>query len=186
MDSKVFTFFARKKDGFQLSNFYECKVVVDGRTYKSGEAAYHGMKFITIAENIKDTDRVEELKTYAKKFESNGEFGSLPQNEIKKKGGKSTLKLSPKEQGIWTKKGPEVQKKICQYKYINHKEVRDTLMKTGDKFLVHPAMRVSNEKMADKIWEGRVIVDEEKNCMKVLGGNKLGKIWMDIRNKTHH
>ena len=46
-------------------------------------------------------------------------------------------------------------------------------------------MRVSNEKMADKIWEGRVIIDEENNCMKVLGGNKLGQIWMDIRNKKN-
>ena len=182
MDSIVFTFFARKKEGVELSNFYECKVVVEGRTYKSGEAAYHGMKFITLAENTKDQERSKTLESHGKKFESSGEYGSLPQNEIKKKGG---MKLTPKEQSLWNKKGPSVQKKICLYKYINHKEVRDTLNKTGDKFLVHPAMRVSNEKMADKIWEGRVIIDEDKKCLKVLGGNKLGQIWMDIRNKKN-
>ena len=185
MDNKVFTFFARKKDGVEISNMFICKVVVDGRTYKSGEAAYHGMKFITIAENIKDEERSKILESQGKKFESNGEFGSLPQNEIKKKGNKTNFKLSPKEQSIWTKKGLDVQKKICLYKYRNHKEVREALNNTGDKLLVHPAMRVSNEKMADKIWEGRVIIDEEKNCMKVLGGNKLGQIWMDIRNKKN-
>ena len=185
MEAKVFTFFARKKLGVELSNFYECKVVIDGHTYKSGEAAFHGMKFIILAENTKDKERSKELETYGKKFEANNEFGSLKQNEIKKKGGKSGLKLTPKEQSIWSKKGPGVQKKICLYKYINHKEVREALMNTENKFLVHPAMRVSNEKMSDKIWEGRVVIDDEKNCMKVLGGNKLGQIWMDIRDNKN-
>ena len=55
------------------------------------------------------------------------------------------------------------------------------LINTNNSILIHPAFRCSNEKMKDKIWEGRVVISEGKNI--ILGNNILGQIWMNIRNK---
>ena len=51
----------------------------------------------------------------------------------------------------------EVQHKICSWK-IKYKEVRQDLIKSGNKILVHPAMRCSEEKLNSRIWEGKGVI----------------------------
>lgn len=183
---KVFTFFAKKNLGKELSNFYECHVEIvlnDGsiKSYNSGESAYHGMKYITIANNICDENKKRILLEYSKKFELNGEFDKLTQNEIKRKGGKNGLKLEKHELKIWENLSINIQKQICFYKYNNYSIVKEILNLTKGKILIHPAMRVNIEKVKEKLWEGRAII-KHTNELEIIGQNMLGKIWMEIRD----
>lgn len=73
----------------------------------------------------------------------------------------------------WSRISIEVQTQICQAK-LQEEQVVSDLRKSGPTLLIHPAMRCSNEKVKARIWEGRAVV--------VLGGNRLGKIWMDFRS----
>ncbi len=100
--------------------------------------------------------------------------------EVKKMGGKKGLLLNGDEIKQWEKISVEVQKEICQWKFNNYEEVREDLKKSADKILVHPAMRCSEEKIVDKIWEGRGVICDGK--VVILGKNLLGKIWMNLRD----
>ena len=178
----MFTFFGKKKEGCELSNFYKGRVTVDGRHYSSGEHAFHGSKYIEISKELNGARKLD-FEEYGKKFEEEGEFGMMEGNEVKKRGGKSKLgkKLNEEEIGIWTKRSVEVQKKICLYKVENDENVKKVLMSTGTKVLIHPAMRCSVEKVKDKFWEGKGIVNENDEIV-VLGRNMLGSIWTEIRS----
>lgn len=171
-------FYGRSKVGRELSNFWEGRVEVDGRLYGSGEGAFHGSKYIEVSKE-KEGERKSILEEYGRKFEIDGEFGSMSGGEIKKKGGKKGLRLNEDEICIWNRLGVIVQEKICRYKYDNYEIVKEVLDSSKGKVLVHPAMRCDDEKVKSRWWEGRgKIVDGD---IVVLGGNKLGQIWMDIR-----
>ena len=178
----MFTFFGKKKEGRELSNFYKERVTVDGRHYSSGEHAFHGSKYIEISK-VLDGKRKLEFEEYGKKFEEEGEFGMMEGNEVKKRGGKGKdgKKLNEEEVGIWTKRSVEVQEKICMYKVENDENVKKVLLGTTSKILIHPAMRCSEEKVKDKFWEGKGIMKENGEIV-VLGRNMLGSIWMDVRS----
>ena len=124
----MFTFFGKKKEGRELSNFYKGRVTVDGRHYSSGEHAFHGSKYIEISKEL-EGDRKLEFEVYGKKFEEDGEFGMMEGNEVKKRGGKGKQgkKLNEEEIGIWTKRSVEVQMKICMYKVENDENVKKVL-----------------------------------------------------------
>lgn len=172
-------FYGRSKVGRELSNFWEEMVEVDGRVYGSGEGAFHGSKYIEVSKEVKEGERKNLLEEYGRKFEIGGEFGSLKGNELKKKGGKKGMELYEEEICIWNRLGVIVQEKICRYKFENYARVREVLESSRGKVLVHPALRCSDKKVESKWWEGRgKIVDGD---IVVLGGNKLGQIWMDIR-----
>ena len=178
----VFHFFDKKMDGRELSNFYEGTVMVDGRTYNSGEAAFHGMKYIKISESSIDAERKTVLKKYGEKFEATGEFGKYTGGEIKKRGGKKGLTLSEQELRIWTDVGRNVQSEICAYKYHSDARVKHVLDGTRNKFLIHPAMRCSDFQIDKKYWEGRGRV--ENGILSVRGANMLGNIWMMLRDNV--
>jgi hypothetical protein len=56
-------------------------------------------------------------------------------------------------------------------------EVRQDLLKSGTKILIHPALRCSVEKLSSRVWEGRgTLVDGT-----VVGKNQLGNLWMKLR-----
>lgn len=175
---EVFNFFGKKTEGRELSNFWEGLVEVDGRVYGSGEGAFHGSKYIEVGK-VNEGERKSLLEDYGRKFEIGGEFGSLNGNELKIKGGKKGMRLNEAEICVWNRLGVIVQEKICRYKFENYDRVRQVLESSRGKVLVHPAMRCSDKNVESKWWEGRgKIVDGD---IVVLGGNKLGQIWMDIR-----
>jgi predicted NAD-dependent protein-ADP-ribosyltransferase YbiA (DUF1768 family) len=94
-------------------------------------------------------------------------------------GGKKGLLLTLKEITHWNILSIDVQYEICNYKINNYSEVREDLKKSENKILIHPAMRCSEEKVVDRIWEGKGVIKDEKII--VLGKNLLGKIWMELR-----
>ena len=168
-----------------MSNFYEGVIVLEhNRIYGSGEAAFHGSKYMKVGETTNDINRKQQLYEYAKKFELGQEFSSLTDNEIKKRGGKGKygMKLELDEIKKWEEVCFDVQRKICKYKYENDHNVKKVLDSTIGKVLIHPAMRCSREKVKTRLWEGRGEMCDGK--LIVLGGNMLGNIWMEIRNMT--
>tara|TARA_B100001758_G_scaffold146789_1_gene126500 strand:+ start:470 stop:1000 length:531 start_codon:yes stop_codon:yes gene_type:complete len=174
---EVFNFFGKKKEGRELSNFWERRVEVDGRVYGSGEAAFHGSKYIEVSK-VSEGERRGLLEEYGRKFEIGEEFGSMNGGELKKKGGIKGMKLNEDEIGVWNRMGVVVQEKICRYKYDNYEVVKEVLESSRNKILVHPAMRCNDEKVRSRLWEGRVVDGV------ILGGNMLGNIWMKIRDVT--
>jgi hypothetical protein len=58
--------------------------------------------------------------------------------------------------------------------------VRNDLKSSGNKILIHPALRCSEEKIKKNDWCGKAVINDGK--IEVLGGNMLGKIWMKLRD----
>ena len=114
-------------------------------------------------------------------FEQGCAWGSCTPIEAKKKGGKKGMALTSEELRLWDKLSVDVQRQICAYKLETDEVVKNALLATGDKTLVHPAMRCSLEKAKKCKWEGRVV--EEDGRRMIVGGNMLGGIWMEMRSK---
>ena len=74
-----------------------------------------------------------------------------------------------------------VQMEICKYKFENYEEVREELVKSRGRVLIHPAMRCSEEKVRTRLWDGKGIVVDGK--IEVIGRNMLGNLWMEWREK---
>ena len=97
----------------------------------------------------------------------------------KKMGGKKGLLLNNIELKLWASISIDVQHKICSWKVNNYEEVRKDLLKSENKILIHPAMRCSQDKLDNRIWEGKGVVIDGK--IVILGKNLLGNIWMEYR-----
>jgi len=151
-------FFSGKKAFRSLSNFWENDVVIDGRVYQSGEHAFHVEKFFRLGH----TD-------YAEKFMKPSAYTPAM---AKKMGGKNGLRLNDEELWRWSKMSIEVQKEICEYK-LRYEEVREDLIASKGKLLIHPALRCRTPEKC--IWEGRYVDGA------FIGQNLLGKIWMELR-----
>jgi len=182
LSNGVINFFSRKKEYRSLSNFWENDIIIiDGgekRIYESGEHCFHGEKYIRLGLLCEDETRKNVLLDYGSTFMKpsqykNGAFA-------KKMGGKKGLMLNSIELKLWTGISIGVQHQICMWKVNNYEEVKKDLLKSGNKILIHPAMRCSQEKLENsRTWEGKGIVVDGK--IVVLGKNLLGNIWMEYR-----
>jgi predicted NAD-dependent protein-ADP-ribosyltransferase YbiA (DUF1768 family) len=177
MSKDVINFFSSKKEYGSLSNFWTADVTVEGRIYESGEHCFHGEKYVRIGEKSTDPDRKRTLIEYGKMF-SKPSIYTTP-SIAKQKGGKKGLILTAEELDVWQNESVDVQYEICKWKKNNYKEVRDDLIKSENKILVHPAMRCSKDKIIGRFWEGRATVQNGE--VVILGNNKLGNIWMELR-----
>lgn len=178
----VVNFFSGKKEYRSLSNFWENDITIDigdtKRIYESGEHCFHGEKYIRLGELCKDKDRKIELLSYGYGFLKPSQYKTSA--SAKKMGGKKGLLLNANELEKWASISIEVQHSICKWKFANYEEVRNDLYKSGNKILIHPAMRCSEEKLEkNRIWEGKGVIVDGKII--VLGKNLLGNIWMEYR-----
>ena len=178
----VVNFYSGKKEYRSLSNFWENDVtIMDGdkvRIYESGEHCFHGEKYIRLGELCEDETRKQVLLDYSRTFMKPSQYktGAV----AKKMGGKKGLLLNSIELQLWITISIDVQRKICLWKFNNYEEVREDLLKSVNKILIHPAMRCSEEKLkTTRIWEGKGVVIDGK--IVVLGNNLLGNIWMEYR-----
>jgi predicted NAD-dependent protein-ADP-ribosyltransferase YbiA (DUF1768 family) len=175
----VMNFFFKKEELRSLSNFWECIVEYrdedEMRDYDSGEACFHGEKFTQLGKLCQDENRKEQLLEYGRKFLRGCEMNAAM---VKKMGRK--LILDKSELDLWNILSVDVQKQICKFKYENYDEVRDDLLKSKGKLLVHPAMRCNEEKVKSKFWEGKAIV--VNGNIEIIGKNVLGNLWMEIRD----
>ena len=176
-------FYARKQKFQSLSNFSSHSIEIrdnqETRKYQTGEHCFHGEKYILVSQHISNLERKEKLLTYGKKFQEPSDFDSPIL--VKRAGGKNGFTLNSEELEIWDTLNVDVQKKICLYKIENYPEIKEELLKTQDKVLIHPALRVSITKVKNRKWEGRLV--EEDGNKKIIGGNMLGNIWMELRSQ---
>ena len=180
LEESVVTFFSGKHDFRSLSNFWEKDVIIDNddkREYETGEHCFHGEKYIRLGRLSEDKTRKKELIFYGLKFLKPSKYKTC--NEAKKIGEKSGLLLTSSELTLWDSLSIDVQIDICSYKYKTYEEVRQDILKSGQKLLVHPALRTSEENVKKKIWEGKAIIKD--GAIHILGKNRLGNIWMDVR-----
>lgn len=177
---EFYNFYANKTDSRELSNFWEASIIIEDRIYNSGEAAFHGSKYIECSRNIDDPSRKQLLADYGHKFEVGNEFGHLTPSQIKQKGSKNDLPLNEFELLIWNSLSTFVQKDICIYKYNTYPLVKQTLDNTRGKIIIHHALRYNDTNMTHRFWEGRGKIIDGKSV--VLGLNQLGTIWMEIRD----
>ena len=175
--NNVIYFFAKKKDYQTLSNFYLCDIIIDGIVYESGEHAFHGEKYRRLSEVSPNLQRQKVLFDYSKKFRKPSNKSCI---EIKRLGGKKGLALDSSEIALWTDISIDVQNKISAYKLENYEEVRNDLIRSESKLLVHTAQRCSIDKCNERFWEGKAIVSNGE--IKILGKNMLGNIWMNLRS----
>jgi predicted NAD-dependent protein-ADP-ribosyltransferase YbiA (DUF1768 family) len=185
LENSIINFFNNKKEYRSLSNFWECEVFVthgeEGRLYESGEHCFHGEKYIRLSKLCECENRKKILFEYGCKFISPCVYKKG--SDVKKMGGKKGLKLSDAELSLWADLSVNVQIEICKYKIEKYEEVRNDLIKSGVKILVHPALRCSEEKLKDRLWEGKGVVIDGK--VVVVGNNRLGNIWMGLRNEIN-
>ena len=181
LENGVVNFFYKKEEYRCLSNFWESDIVMgeENREYESGEHCFHGEKYIRLGKLCEDENRKRILIEYGGKFLKPSVYKGG--NVVKKMGGKKGLLLSNVELGLWNDISVEVQNEICKYKKEKYEEVRGDLIKSKGKFLIHPALRCSEEGLKKKIWEGKGVVVDGK--IDILGKNRLGNIWMLIRDE---
>jgi predicted NAD-dependent protein-ADP-ribosyltransferase YbiA (DUF1768 family) len=181
LEENVINFFSGKKEYRSLSNFWENDVVIIKNesviTYESGEHCFHGEKYFRIGEVCKDEKRRQMLISHGMKFIKPSSYRTCA--EAKKMGGKRGLVLTMEEIVLWDNVSRAVQKEICEYKFRLYEEVRNDLLKSENKLLIHPAMRCSEEKLETRIWEGKGVVRDGK--LSVIGGNELGNLWAKLR-----
>ena len=163
-------FFSRKKELLSLSNFWlsdiKVKYMNSYITYPSGEHCFHGEKFRILG----TLDNEPNLILYSKQFRSPTD---LTPSQAKVKGGKNGLKLNQNQLLFWDKTlAMMIQTNICIYKFNNYQQVRNDLLKSNDKILIHSARTLGP-------WNGRATYNNNK--LTVLGENKLGEIWMNVR-----
>jgi len=180
LSETVCNFFSGKKELRSLSNFWERDVIMRNekeRKYETGEHCFQGEKYTRLGEECCDEIRKKVLLEYGKTFLKPSIYKTAA--VAKKMGGKKGLLLYNDELDLWQEISITVQKCICEYKFETYQEVRDDLLKTREKILIHPAMRSREEDLKKRIWEGRAVVRDGK--VVVLGKNMLGRIWSDIR-----
>ncbi len=168
---KYLKFYSKSKKGKVLSNFAEINVKVNNKLYITGEHAFHGEKYISASKNTKTNERKKELVEYAKKFEGKDTIFKTP-IEAKRAGGKSGMRLESDEIKEWNiNTSDKIQYQISKYKFENSKEVRETLEHYSCYILLHQ----DNRARQNTPWGARI------KDGKMIGKNKLGKIWMKLR-----
>jgi predicted NAD-dependent protein-ADP-ribosyltransferase YbiA (DUF1768 family) len=164
---KMITFFSKKQEFRSLSNFWEQDVIIvddngNRRLCQTGEHCFHG-------ENIFD------WVDYVAMKQDEPRWKRTVQNSQKR-----GVMLTTSELELWNKISTTVQEEICRFKHDNFQEVRDDLAKSGESILIHPALRCRESDLKTRIWEGKAVVNADGQLV-VLGENRLGKIWMDLR-----
>jgi predicted NAD-dependent protein-ADP-ribosyltransferase YbiA (DUF1768 family) len=186
-EQQVITFFSKKEEYQTLSNFWEAEVWIEDvnetRKYATGEHCFHGEKFIRLGELVTDAERAAMLTAHGRLFVRDAVKPLATALDAKRRGGKGRLGfiLTKDELDIWYEISTAVQLKICEYKMKHYQEVCDDLRMSGDKILVHPALRVREDDLERCIWEGRATKVNGK--IVILGQNRLGNIWMQCRDK---
>ena len=167
-----FRFNIRSPWGGELSNFFQDDVDVNGRKYPGGEQCFQGEKFYAVA----TSDKTLRPKEKAKMLEYAARFLTVTDPRVAKRmGGRKGFPLTDAQLAGWNDGLAEgVQVKICECKLKTNACVRKVLFSTGQRQLLHQ----DNRAQRGSIWGGRI----SKETGECIGMNKLGKIWMQVRD----
>ena len=138
--AKIDTF---RGEYFFLSNFYSVPVTYDGLTYQNNEAAFQAQKVFD----------PEEKKS----------FTDLSPRDAKKRGRQAALRSD------WEKVKISIMEEIVRTKFLQHEDLKEKLLSTGD------ALLVEGNTWNDRFWG----VDKRSRT----GKNHLGQILMKVRRE---
>lgn len=148
-------------------------VVVRGRQYACGRDCLAGEKLFRFGEVCVDPERQQLLMT----------MGDLLRNRQPPYHAFPTVEFTDAESKVWNEMLQfMVQKEICEYKYTTYPEVRSLLARAKNKLML-PNGFVDENKPNLSCWAGMAILDEATGNIRIVGENKLGKIWMEIRDR---
>lgn len=151
--------FIKKYDTWYLSNMYPVSIKYDGLVYQTAEACFQAQKF-------KSEERVLFTNLVA-----NGNRDDALGKLAKRLGGKDGIRcLSKEEQEKWNAKRIEVMEDIVREKFLQHPDLKEKLLLTGDKELVE-----GRNFRPDYFWGKKLSTNE--------GENHLGIILMKIREE---
>lgn len=170
MEQIPLEFYSKSKEGKCLSNFADLVVPFYGTTYKTGEHAFHSIKFTAIAKlaGTSESDRQKLLRQAALVQSADTPLAA------KRLGGKGEtgLELTEKQQAYWNSISESVQIQISMFKAKNHPIVAQTLELSGNRLLLHQENRANQHtRWGARIKDGTII-----------GQNLLGKVWMRVRD----
>ena len=131
-----------------FSNFYVTPVPYDGITYKNSEAAWQAQKTL-------DPEDRKRFANYS---------GSKAKSEGR------NLKLRPD----WEKIKDQLMEEICYVKFSSNPELREKILKTGDKELVEDTAG-----WHDNYWGDCTC----PKCIGIAGQNHLGRALMKVRSR---
>ena len=162
-------YFTRSKDTKWLSVFHKAKpFTYDGRSYATVEHAFHAQKAMCDDKNKENVEKLKDFLTIGKP----NYIGDDPK-EAKKYGSKKAFK----EHGVtlckdWNTKRLQVMKDITRAYYNANPEMKQKLINTGNRPLLHKGFRI------DSYWGMSGKKDETP-----VGENKHGKILMELRRE---
>lgn len=82
------------------------------------------------------------------------------------------FKLTNEELNVWGLYSIQYQNKICFEKLKQNENVKNILLETHNKYLLHQDNRAN----MNSLWGGKIKDNE------LIGKNQLGKIWMSLRD----
>jgi ribA/ribD-fused uncharacterized protein len=135
-----------------LSNYHICSIVYEGIEYSSTEAAYQAAK-IYYPDSL--------LRTNIER----GRIAVMSPNEAKQETHKKTFQDQIRPN--WDELRVDIMYELNKYKYLNHPELKQLLLETGDKYLEE------TNYWNDVFW----------GICKGNGLNMLGKTLMKIREE---
>lgn len=161
-----------------LSNFFPCKVKVEGATYASIEHAFQGQKALASAPldaSLSASERDDRTRAFAAQFESHGVLGKEKASVAKRSGSKKAyasagMKL---DAALWNTKRDAVMRAAVLERAATDKAYADILRRfhDGDVYLLH------FERGGKRAYWGCSIAAATGA---VQGENKLGKIMMAV------
>lgn len=181
----VETFWFKKQHLRLLSNFADVPVTLHGISYPTGEHCFHAEKYKHAAKRC-NSQRAKELCRHADRFKTGGDVGEEGIAAKRAGGkGKTGLALSEVELQGWQTVAETLQLEICRQKVMKS-NVSESLLETGNAYLLHQDNRAHagtpwGGKIPDlkkKLEAGTPIIDAD-----VIGQNRLGKIWMLVRDE---
>lgn len=169
----IIKFYSKSKNFTELSNFYLQSFELDKNSFISGEHAFHYFKYKLMSVHSTDTRRQNELEMYSRKFVGLDPYFKSPL-DAKKAGGKNGKALNDIEIIEWNTVSSNVQHNICKARVASSEDLSSILTHTSNQYLLHQENRGKSP-----IWGGRI----DKITGELIGKNKLGKIWMKVRDE---
>ncbi len=171
--SDIIKFYSKSKLFKEFSNFTLHSFEIDNNIFISGEHAFHYFKYNLLSVKTENLVRKDELENYSLKFVGLEPHFKTPL-DAKRGGGKRGKSLNNDEINFWNEISSEVQYKICNSRISADNDLKMSLLKSDKKYLLHQENRGKSP-----IWGGRI----DKNTGELIGQNKLGKIWMKVREE---
>ena len=152
-----------------LSNFHPGVIVVNGRKYHCGEAAFQGEKFLHVSDQTTCAEAQATLQRHAATF-----LTITEPRTAKLLGGRRGMMLRREQLRSWDGGGAfAIQMRICLEKMRTDVAVREVLQRTRARPLLHQDNRATK----NTVWGGKV----DKISGAVIGRNMLGLCWQRAR-----